>query len=274
MTIELGVNAFRVAFAAYAISALLYVIFLRRKSGLTGQRATLFLIVGLFAHVAAITIRTIAAGRPPFMNVYEFIMSFTFALTIIYLVIEFNMGAKSLGAFIVPLIAIFALAGNFMSSEVNPTMPALRSMLRVPHISSALLAYAAFGVASMLAITYLIQARAERTNSVFWLNRLPSAKTLDRIIYRTVAFGFFMLTIGIITGSIWAQVAWGKYWTWDPKEVWSAITWLIYAAFLHTRVTMGWRGRKSAILALVGFIATLMTLFGVTYLMRSMHSYR
>jgi cytochrome c-type biogenesis protein CcsB len=102
---------------------------------------------------------------------------------------------------------------------------------------------------------------------------MPSLKSLDQLIYRTLAFGFMMQTALLITGAVWAQLAWGRYWGWDPKETWALITWLIYAAYLHMRVTMGWRGRKSAIVCIIGFVATMFTLFGVSLLLPGLHSY-
>lgn len=273
MNVELGVTLLKVAFIVYLVASVCYVTYLVSKAAKVGMAGTGLLIFGVLFHIASVVVRTIAAGRPPFMNVYEFIMSFTLGFALVYLVVEFTSRNRMLGAFIVPLIAMFAFVDTRMSSEVNAIMPALRSIWRVPHITTALLAYAGFGTAFMLGIMQLIQTRAERKGLAFWLGRLPASKVIDQITYRTVAFGFFMLTFGIITGSVWAQMAWGKYWTWDPKEVWSAITWLIYAAYLHTRTAMGWRGSKSAVLAIIGFMATLFTLFGVTYLMQGMHSY-
>jgi len=160
-------------------------------------------------------------------------------------------------------------------------MPALRSAWRVPHIASGILAYGAFTVAFIVAVMYLMrervdkqQARMKKGSPVsFWAKRLPAAPVLDSVIYRTVAFGFLMQTLLVVIGAIWAQMAWGRYWGWDPKETWSFITWVIYATYLHTRVSMGWRGRKSALIATFGFAATAFTLLGVSYLFQGLHSY-
>lgn len=136
----------------------------------------------------------------------------------------------------------------------------------MPHVATAILAYSAFALAFGMAVMYLIQERIETA-------RIPALKTLDQVTYRTIAFGFLMQTALIITGAIWAQIAWGRYWGWDPKETWSLITWLIYAAYLHTRVTMGWRGHRSALVAAIGFIAVIFTFIGVSYLLPGLHSY-
>jgi cytochrome c-type biogenesis protein CcsB len=199
-------------------------------------------------------------------------LSFAWGAAVVYLALERMTKNRSLGSFVVPLIALFALLACRIPSEVNPTMPALKSAWRIPHIASGILAYAAFGIAFGISIMYLIRDRAERKGKSFWTTRLPSLEAIDRITYRTVAFGFMLQTLLLITGAIWAQYAWGRYWGWDPKETWGLVTWLIYAAYLHTRA-IGWRGRKSAVVAIVGFIATIFTLLGVSFLMSGLHSY-
>ncbi|HUV04164.1 MAG TPA: c-type cytochrome biogenesis protein CcsB [Armatimonadota bacterium] len=273
MTIEIGVTLFRIAFGIYLTASVCYIAHLVTRRSTPGKAGTTLLAAGLLVHTASLAARTIAAGRPPFMNVYEFMLSFTWVLVALYLVLEFAMKNKALGAFNAPLTAIFALVALRMPSAVTGTLPALRSAWRVPHISTALLAYAAFGIAFELAIMYLIQDSAGRNKKSFWSARLPDLKATDHATYRTITFGFMMQTLAVVTGAVWAQKAWGAYWSWDPKETWALITWLIYAAYLHMRNTQRWRGRKSAVMAIVGFAATLFTLFGVSFLMRGLHSY-
>jgi len=273
MTIKLGVTLFQIAFVIYLAAAVCYIGHLTARRSTPGKAGRLLLVAGLLVHTASLVVRTIAAGRPPFLNVYEFMLSFTWVLVLLYLALEFAMKNRALGAFNTPLTAIFALAALCMPSAVSPTMPALMSGWRVPHISTALLAYAAFGIAFELAIIYLIQDSAQRKKKSFWSDRLPDLKTADHATYRTIAFGFMMQTLAVTTGAVWAERAWGSYWSWDPKETWALITWLIYAAYLHMRTTQRWRGRKSAVMAIIGFAATLFTLFGVSFLMRGLHSY-
>lgn len=273
MTIGLGVTLFQIAFGIYLAAAISYISHLITRRSTPGKVGTALLVAGLLVHTASLAVRTIAAGRPPFLNVYEFMLSFTWVLVLLYLVLELAMKNRALGAFNAPLTAIFAFVALCMPSAVNPTMPALRSAWRVPHISTALLAYAAFGIAFELAIIYLIRDSAERKKKPFWSSRLPDLKATDHATYRTIAFGFMMQTLAVITGAVWAQKAWGAYWSWDPKETWALITWLIYAAYLHMRTTQRWRGRKSAVMAIIGFAATLFTLFGVSFLMPGLHSY-
>lgn len=273
MTVALGASLFKIAFWIYLAAALCYVFQTVRGCGRPGKAATVILSSGWTMHTAALIVRTMAASRPPFLNLYEYVLSLTWGAVLVYLVVEFAIKSRQLGAFLVPLVTLFAYMATRLPTEVNPTMPALRSAWRVPHIATAILAYAAFALAFGISIMYIIRERADRNPGSFWAYRLPSTKTLDQLIYRVLAFGFLMQTALLITGAIWAQFAWGRYWGWDPKETWALITWLIYAAYLHMRVTRGWRGRRSAVVCIVGFIATMFTLFGVSLLLPGLHSY-
>lgn len=274
MTEHLGVTLFKVAFWIYLASTICYVAYLVNKRGGLGKLGMAFLLVGIAAHTASLFVITAAIGRLPFLNLWEYLLSFTWGAMVVYSVLELLSKSKAFGGFMVPLITAFAFLTYRLPSRISENvLPALRSGWKVPHITSAILAYSAFAMAFVLAIMYLVRQRAEGNNRSFWATRLPVPKVLDQNTYRTIAFGFFMQTILVISGAIWAQFAWGKYWSWDPKETWSFITWLIYAAYLHTRVTMGWRGRKSAIIAIAGFAAVIFTFFGVTYLLPGLHSY-
>jgi cytochrome c-type biogenesis protein CcsB len=136
-------------------------------------------------------------------------------------------------------------------------------------VVTCFLGYAAFAVSFGVSVLYLIKRRAGEGR----LRGFPPAKILDDINYRAIAVGFPFLSVGIITGAIWADVAWGSYWSWDPKETWSLITWLVYATFLHSRFTRGWVGQRSAVLSVLGFVAVLFTYFGVNFLLSGLHSY-
>jgi cytochrome c-type biogenesis protein CcsB len=145
-------------------------------------------------------------------------------------------------------------------------MPALKSNWLLIHVVTAFLGYAAFALAFGTAILYLLQERRPRAS-------LPPLPLLDSLIYRTTVLGFLLLTLGIATGAVWAETAWGRYWSWDPKETWSLITWFIYAALLHARQLKGWHGHRIAWLAVLGFMAVLFTYFGVSFLLTGLHSY-
>ena len=263
---------FKIAFYVYLASMLCYAAYLFNRKAGAGKVATTLLVCGLLVHTASLVVRSDAANRPPFLNLYEYTLSCLWGVSLVYLVTEFKTKNRDVGVFVTPLIALFSFMALQLPTEVNPTMPALRSAWRVPHIATAIFAYAAFGVAFGMAIMYHIQDRVEGKKNSFWANRLPDKKNIDKAIYRMIAFGFMMQTALLITGAIWAQFAWGRYWGWDPKETWALVTWLIYAAFLHTRVTMGWTGRKSATMVIVGFFVMIFTLIGVNWL-GGLHAY-
>jgi cytochrome c-type biogenesis protein CcsB len=272
MTVELGVTLFRVAFSIYLGATICYALHLFAQRDAVAKAGSAFLIAGLLVHTGSLVVRTMAAHRMPFLNLYEYMLSLTWGAVVVYLALELLTKSKAYGSFVVPLVAAFAFMTMRLPSEVNPTMPALESAWRTPHIGTAILAYSAFAAAFGVAIMYMLAERSAKKDGSFWATRLPSMKTLDRTIYRTIAFGFLMQTLLIITGAIWAERAWGSYWSWDPKETWALITWLIYAVYLHTRTQMGWQGRKSAIMAIIGFVAVAVTLAGVFFL-KSLHSY-
>ena len=265
---------FKIAFWFYLAASICYVGYLARQGRRIGAVGMVALAAGLALHTCSLAVLTVVTGRPPFLNLYEYMLSFTWGAMLVYVVVELSTRNRALGSFGVPLVTAFALLTYRLPTRIDENvLPALRSAWRVPHIASGILAYAAFGLAFVLAAMYLLRERSERNKRSFWATRLPPLKVLDQAIYRVVAFGFLMQTALVVVGAVWAQYAWGRYWGWDPKETWSLITWLIYAAYLHTRTTMGWRGKKSAIVSIVGFAATVFTLFGVTYLLRGLHSY-
>ncbi len=277
MTVELGSILFKIAFSIYLAATASYVVHLFTERQAAGKAGTSLLIAGLAFHTASLVVRTVAAERPPFLNLYEYMLSFAWGGVVVYLGLEFLTRTRAYGSFAVPLVTGVSFLAVRLPIGVNPTMPALESPWRVPHIATAVLAYAAFAVAVGLSLMYLV--REKSGNDSFLAKRIPSAKFLDQTTYRLISFGFLMQTLLLITGAIWAQKVWGAYWSWDPKETWALITWLIYAAYLHMRTTRGWTGRTSAVVAIVGFGAVIFTLFGVNLLDKmgllgsSLHTY-
>jgi cytochrome c-type biogenesis protein CcsB len=152
-------------------------------------------------------------------------------------------------------------------------IPALKSNWLIAHVITCFLGYAAFAVAFGVSIMYLIKSKAKPASKKGVAVHIPSSGLLDELTHQLVMFGFLFLTIGIITGAVWAKQAWTRYWSWDPKETWSLITWLIYAALLHFRMMRGWRGKRIAVISIVGFAAVLFTYFGVNFLLAGLHSY-
>ncbi len=274
MTEHAGMILFKTAFWLYVASAACYIVHVIRKRSFVGKTATTLLIVGIALHTASLVCITIAIGRLPYLNLNEYLLMFSWGAAVIYATTELMTRDRSFGMFAMPIVTLLALVA-YREPEIiqRSVTPALQSYWRVPHIISAVLAYSSFTIAYVAAAMYLVREKAEVKSESFWAPRLPSLKVLDRVIYRAIAFGFLMQTTLLITGAIWAQHAWGRYWGWDPKETWALITWLIYAAYLHTRITMGWRGRRSAILATIGFVVVMFTFFGVSKLLSGLHSY-
>jgi cytochrome c-type biogenesis protein CcsB len=203
----------------------------------------------------------------PLSNFYESLIFFAWCLPALGL-LAFRRYLKGyLGALMAVLSTLLLAYASFgVDSHIKPLMPALKSNWLLVHVVTAFLGYAAFALAFGSAILYLIQERRPRPS-------LPPLPVIDGLIYRTTVLGFLMLTLGIVTGAVWAETAWGRYWSWDPKETWSLITWFIYAALLHARLLKGWHGRRIAWLAVLGFMAVLFTYFGVSFLLTGLHSY-
>jgi cytochrome c-type biogenesis protein CcsB len=237
----------------------------------TGYQAA---FLGLIVHTAALILRTIESGHAPFTNMYESLSFFSWCAIFAYILIEGKYKIKKVGPyFMLIVIGLMALASSpLMPSEATPLMPALQSYWLVLHVSVTMFGEAFFAIAFITSIMYLIADAREKKGKA--KATALSAEKLDAISYRCIAVGFPLFTLGgLVFGMVWAHEAWGSYWTWDPKEVWSLITWIVFALYLHTRVVVGLKGRGSAIIAIIGFMAALFTYFGVNYVLSGLHSY-
>jgi cytochrome c-type biogenesis protein CcsB len=234
---------------------------------------TLILIWAL--HTAAIGLRWVESyqmgiGHAPMSNQYESLIFFAWTMALALIIARLRFRTDLLVLLGLPIVFV-TMASTFLldlDHAIKPLIPALQSNWLVAHVITCFLGYAGFGV-SFVAALLLLLARG----SDYWRNHLPSVQILDEIVYRSVLVGFPLLTIGIVTGAAWADYAWGTYWSWDPKETWSLITWLVYSAFLHARLARGWSGQRSALLSVLGFVAVMFTWFGVAYLLPGLHSY-
>jgi cytochrome c-type biogenesis protein CcsB len=210
-------------------------------------------------------------GRIPLTNQYESMVVFAWAIALIYMLVELRYRTRALGPFVAPLpFLCLGLGSLFFEPNIRPLMPALQSNWLTAHVVTCFLGYAAFAVSFGVSVLYIVRDWLSESRL---LSAFPSPRVLDDVNYRAIGVGFPFLSVGIMTGAIWADVAWGTYWSWDPKETWSLITWLVYAAFLHVRFSRGWTGRRAAILSIVGFGATIFTYFGVNFLLSGLHSY-
>lgn len=247
-----------------------------RRSANIGMSLTWLSTLLLFAGVVA---RGWSAGRVPWGNMYEFSLTAALAASVIFLVLSLRNDVRWMGVFVTGAVLLtLGLAVTVLYTESAQLVPALKSWWLIIHVSAAIICAGGFIMIAAFASAYLVRERGERkadggTPSGWLASRLPAAATLDRWTYRTVAFTFPLWTFAVIAGAIWAENAWGRYWGWDPKETWAFITWVIYAGYLHARATTGWKGRTTAIIALVGFASFLFNYFGVNMLIPGLHSY-
>ena len=271
---------FNAAMLIYIIAFSCYLLFIATKKRTMGTVAFCVILSGFLVHLAGLLIRwwesyATGYGYVPLSNIYESLIFFSWAIVLVYLIVDMRYHQRTIGVIASPLAAVAIALTSLLpgaKSDIRPLIPALQSNWLAIHVITCFLGYAAFAIAFGVSIAYMIQAKktSSSRNPIGWL---PSSQTLDEINYKAIAIGFPMLTLGIITGAAWASYAWGSYWSWDPKETWSLITWFIYAAFLHARYTHEWRGRKTALLSIVGFGAVIFTYFGVNFLLSGLHSY-
>ena len=263
----------------YAAAAFLYLASWVFKKELPGKLATYTTLLAVGGNLAGLLIRwresyTMGIGHAPLSNLYESLTFFAMVIGIIYLVIEWRYKNRIIGVFCSPLafLAIaYASLSPDISDRIQPLIPALKSNWLIAHVVLCFVGYAAFAIAFGVSIMYLIRKPDGETDGGL-LARLPSQRILDELNYQLIMFGFLFLSAGIITGAVWANSAWGRYWGWDPKETWSLITWFIYATLLHAKLMRGWHGRRIAFLSILGFFAVLFTYFGVN-LLPGLHSY-
>jgi cytochrome c-type biogenesis protein CcsB len=260
----------------YGIATVAYLVYLVKPQRALGQAADWLILSGFLVHVTFTTLRYFEAGHTPITNLHESLSFFSLAIAGVFVAFNRKYRVAILGSFVTPIAFLLMLASSIYPAAISLLPPALMSKWLMVHSSLAFISYATFAVAFGAAVMYLIQERFLKTKRLGSLyQKLPSLDILDEINYRCLSFGFPLLTVAIITGAIWAETAWGTYWSWDPKETWSLITWFIYAALLHGRLTTGWRGRRAAVLAIIGFFVLLFTFLGVNLLpSESRHSYQ
>jgi cytochrome c-type biogenesis protein CcsB len=256
---------------AFLGASVLYLCHWAFKSKVFGWAASGVTWACLAALTLAIILRWVAShqmgiGHAPFSNLFESLVFFSWTIAVIYLIIESTTWMRVIGAFAVPLAFLSMLYALTLDPGIKPLLPALKSNWLIAHVITCFLGYAGFAVSAALGAMYLATGLSKDPAS-------PRALVLDNLIYQTVVVGFILLTAGIVTGSIWANSAWGTYWSWDPKETWSLITWLVYASLLHSRFMRGWQGKRMAVFSLVGFACVLFTYFGVNLLLSGLHSY-
>ncbi len=248
------------------------------RAEIVGRFAVMATVIGFALHAAGVLFRGLSVHRVPWANMYEFSCAAALAMAFAYLVLlGLRKKVRWLGlpvSFIVLLT--LGLAYTVLYTDAEELVPALHSYWLYIHVTAAVLSTGAFGVATVATVLYLVKSATEEgklPRLAGPLERVPSSGTLDRTAYRVIAFIFPLWTFAVIAGAIWAEKAWGRYWGWDPKETWSFIVWVIYAAYLHARATHGWKGRAAAWIALAAFVCVMFNYFGVNTLLSGKHSY-
>jgi cytochrome c-type biogenesis protein CcsB len=278
-----------------------------RRAKRIGIASVVLTAIGWGFHLSSVITRAAAVHRVPWGNMYEFSVMVTLVAVTLYLALLVGReSVRFLGAFLMaPVVLYLGLAGTVLYAAPGPLVPALNSYWIKIHVVAAITATGAFMVSGVVTVLYLLKERWERgrpplrgvlmrrlrsqpqvslgpgTAAVAELNAqrsglmqsLPSSERLDRLAYRIITFAFPVWTFAIIAGGIWAEQAWSRYWGWDPKETWSFITWLGYAAYLHARATAGWRGRRAAMLSLIAFAALMVDYYVVNTVITGLHSY-
>jgi cytochrome c-type biogenesis protein CcsB len=237
--------------------------------------------VGLAAHIGGVVLRGLAVHRLPWGDMYEFVTALTCVAVAFFLGVMLRYRAYYLGLFVMAaVVLVLGLAETVIYTPAGPLVPALQSYWLAIHVTAMTLATGVFFVAAVIGLAYLFVDRHARrvaagrpAGSDGILRRLPGPEVLDRLAYRTVVFGFPIWTFGVMAGAIWADRAWGSYWSWDPTETWAFITWVVYACFLHARATAGWRGRRATFIQLTGFGCLLFNVLVVSLLIPGLHSY-
>ncbi|HHL34250.1 MAG TPA: c-type cytochrome biogenesis protein CcsB [Desulfobulbaceae bacterium] len=274
---------FGITTLCYLLSAIFYVALLVFKNKKVGTIGLGFAIIGVVIQTVAIGLRwqesyQMGIGHAPLTNMYESLVFFAWCTTLFYIFMEFKFKARVVGAFVMPFAVAAMAYASFakrISQQINPLIPALQSNWLLAHVITCFIGYGAFAVAGGLGLMYLLKKSGIKKgkHQDSFTGSLPELKVIDDLTHKTIIFGFMWLSAGIITGAVWANEAWGTYWSWDPKETWSIITWFIYASTLHARFTRGWSGSRIAWLAILGFISVFFTYFGVNFLLSGLHSY-
>lgn len=273
---------FGLAMIAYILASAMYIGGLLFKAPRLSLAGTCFTWGGVALHSFATLLRwqethQVGDGHAPLTNMYESLVFFALCIALIHLYLEHRHKMRVLGAFVMPLAAVSMAYASFsarIDDSIKPLIPALQSNWLIAHVVTCFIGYGAFAIAGALGLMYLLKKRGPQGEEKQEENSfLPSLVAIDELIHKTLIFGFLWLSAGIITGAIWANEAWGTYWSWDPKETWSIITWFLYALTLHARFTRGWNGTRIAWLSIVGFVAVLFTYFGVNFFLSGLHSY-
>ncbi|NRD25242.1 c-type cytochrome biogenesis protein CcsB [Frigoribacterium sp. VKM Ac-2836] len=238
--------------------------------------AIAMMLLGFVVHVASVVLRGLAAGRVPWANMFEFSLTGTAIIVGVYLAVQLVVNLRFLGAYVMGLnLVLLAIGTVNYYVAVSPLPPALQSAWLVIHVFVAILGTAFFAIAAGLSAAQLVQTKREQSKlaGLRFMDTLPGAERLEDLAYRIALVGFVLWTFTLIAGAIWAERAWGRYWGWDTKEVWTFIIWVLYAGYIHARATRGWRGARSSWLSIIGFAAVMFNFSVVNVFFKGLHAY-
>ncbi|HAR46053.1 MAG: c-type cytochrome biogenesis protein CcsB [Nitrospirae bacterium GWC2_57_13] len=268
----MNIQFFQAAMVVYLLAAAGYIAYIiapeKKNRAVFSLVAT---VAGFLLHTAYFILRWSESSRIPITGFFEAINFLGMGIVLVFLIMEARYRIAALGSFMLPLVVLLMVPALAVSGKIVDLNPVLKSGWLGIHTSLAVLGDSAFAFACIISVMYLIQERQlkkKHLGAIF--HRLPSLEIMDTIGYKAISFGWPLFTLGMVTGSIWAEIAWGTYWSWDPKETWSLITWVIYLAILHLR-TLGWRGKKMAYLTIAGFLFVLVSFFVVSRIQLGKH---
>jgi cytochrome c-type biogenesis protein CcsB len=271
----MGIMLFELALTFYFAATIVSVVELFKSTKITSRIMVSLAVIGFVIHTVSIIYRYISAGHIPITNAHEATSFFSWCIVLIFFILEFRYRILLLSSFIMPVVFILMLSSSMLPREIRPLSPMLQSYWLGIHTVFAFLGNAAFALAFGIGFMYIVQEHYVKSKHLGGLfDRLPSLQKLDEINYRLITLGFPLLTLAIITGALWAEKALGRYWSWDPREVLALITWFIYAIILHGRLTAGWRGRKAALLSIIGFLTIIIAFFGIKLIGKGYHVFK
>lgn len=270
----LNIIFFKIAIVVYFFGTASFLYYLVSRNESPKRYSFAITGLGFLFHTAALITRSIEASYIPVTSLHEAMSFFSWVLVLAFLLIEYKYRVYVLGSFVIPLTFISLISSAALPMDIKKLDPALQSSWLGIHTILAVMGATAFSISFLAGLMYLMQDKFLKSKSFNILYyKLPSLDLLDDLNYRAISFGFPLLTLGILTGSIWAEYAWGTYWSWDPKQTWSLIVWLFYAALLHVRLTAGWQGKKAAYMAVIGFLGVVFTFVGVNILLQGRHTF-
>jgi cytochrome c-type biogenesis protein CcsB len=259
----------------YAVGTVGYLIYVIRTEKAIHRIAYGFLLTGFLSHTLGLVMLVSQIRQMPVTTLPQTFSLFAWAIVGSYLAFQLKFNIRILGTFVSPLAVVFMLLSSAIPSQVIPNSKLFKSFWLTLHVATMFIGMAIFALAFCAGIMYLLQERQIKTKSFGLLyRRLPSLEVLDSLNYVCLTFGFPLITIGLISGFVYAGAVWSSFWHWDPKEVLSVVTWLIYAVLLHERLAVGWRGRRAAIMAIIGFSVILVTFVGTSVILKVHHSFK